>query len=323
MLSIITKILSYIHRLIPLSPLRRPLIVDSGDFTVYNLHDYGDYINHRKSAPKYEGCSDLAEIEYQEIERHMLMRLPIIVSHGKCSVCNTERNFYSDYRFADIVDGVKRPNWRERMVCLHCLLGNRQRAAYHLFIRYCLPDIDAEIYITEQNTAFYRMLRSRFPSTTGSEYLGDALPRGESDKKGRRNEDLCALTFDDASFDVLLTYDVLEHVPYYNTAILEMYRILKPGGRLMISVPFAPASAANIVRARMHADGTVEHLLTPEYHGDPLKSDGCLCYYHFGWELIDDLRRAGFEDAGVIFYWSREYGYLGGEQIMISARKPN
>lgn len=317
MLSIITKLFSYLRRLFPLPAVSGPSIADCDDLTVYNLRDYDEYLAHRKITPAYEGCTDWAAVE-----RHELGRSSIIVSHGKCSVCNSERNFYSDYRFADVVDGVKRPNWRERMVCLHCLLGNRQRAAYHLFIRYCRPDENTKIYITEQNTAYYRMLRSRFPSTTGSEYLGDTLPTGESDKKGRRNEDLCALTFADSSFDVALTYDVLEHVPDYKTAIMEMCRILKPGGRLMISVPFAQPSAENIVRARMQADGTVEHLLAPEYHGDPLKSDGCLCYYHFGWELLGDLRHAGFEDVGAMFYWSREYGYLGGEQIMISARRP-
>ena len=317
MLSIFTRFLSYVRRLFPQSIVRVSLVLDHDSLTVYTLSNYSAYIAHIKSSPTYEGCADMAAVERQEQGR-----FPIIVSHGKCSVCNTERNFYSDFKFADVVDGVKYPNWRERMVCLRCLLGNRQRAAYHLFVRYCQPDENTRIYLTEQNTAYYRMLKSRFPSTTGSEYLGDVLPQGASDRKGRRNEDLCALTFDDASFNVVLTYDVLEHVPDYNTAIVEMYRILKPGGCLMISVPFAPPSSENIVRAKLNADGAVEHILEPEYHGDPLQSDGCLCYYHFGWELLDDLRHAGFEDAGVMFYWSREYGYLGGEQVMISARKP-
>ena len=34
----------------------------------------------------------------------------------------------------------------------------------------------------------------------------------------------------------------------------------------------------------------------PEYHGDPI-SGGVLCFHHFGWALLDDVREAGFADV--------------------------
>ena len=48
--------------------------------------------------------------------------------------------------------------------------------------------------------------------------------------------------------------------------------------------------------ASLDAAGAVISAGEPEYHGDPLGS-GVLCFHHFGWALLDDLRGAGFADA--------------------------
>ena len=44
--------------------------------------------------------------------------------------------------------------------------------------------------------------------------------------------------FVDASFDALLCNQVLEHVFNPNEFVAEMHRVLKPGGRLVLTVPF-------------------------------------------------------------------------------------
>ncbi len=52
---------------------------------------------------------------------------------------------------------------------------------------------------------------------------------------------LCAkgetLPFPDHSFDLILSHEVLEHVQDDRTAVQEMARILRPGGRMVIFVP--------------------------------------------------------------------------------------
>jgi SAM-dependent methyltransferase len=50
--------------------------------------------------------------------------------------------------------------------------------------------------------------------------------------------DAQALGFTDASFDVVLCTEVLEHVPEPQRAIDEMFRVLKPGGRLLLTTRF-------------------------------------------------------------------------------------
>jgi len=41
---------------------------------------------------------------------------------------------------------------------------------------------------------------------------------------GARNEDICRLTYADASFDLVLSSDTLEHVPDFRAALRETRR---------------------------------------------------------------------------------------------------
>ena len=50
--------------------------------------------------------------------------------------------------------------------------------------------------------------------------------------------DLCALPFPDASFDVVVCFHVLEHVPDDLDAVAQIARVLHPGGQAVISVPW-------------------------------------------------------------------------------------
>lgn len=115
---------------------------------------------------------------------------------------------------------------------------------------------------------------------------------------------------------------MLEHVPDYRHALGECHRVLEPGGHFVLSVPFSIAAFRNLVRAVLEADGSTTFLEPAEYHGDPLRPEGCLAFYHFGWELLGDLQNAGFAEAAVVRYWSRSFGYLGADQSLIVARKP-
>lgn len=49
--------------------------------------------------------------------------------------------------------------------------------------------------------------------------------------------DCLALPFANASFDTIICSEVLEHLPDYETALAEIARVLKPGGKLALSVP--------------------------------------------------------------------------------------
>ena len=240
---------------------------------------------------------------------------------GYCYVCRAYVDFLVDFENAYEVDGVLMPNWRERLVCPGCGLNNRMRATVHVFDLECQPGRQSDIYITEQTTPLYRLLDQRFTKLVGSEFLGDGGGLGRCNDAGIRNEDVTCLSFGGDRVDFILSFDVFEHVPGYKKALAECYRCLKPGGTLFFSVPFELGSKNNIIRATLSESGEVTHLLPPEYHGDPVNPEGCLCFYHFGWELLDDLEAVGFEEVTALLYWSREFGYLGGDQLILTATK--
>lgn len=110
---------------------------------------------------------------------------------------------------------------------------------------------------------------------------------------GVRNEDLAALTYTDASFDIVLTSETLEHVPDLSAALAEIRRVLVPGGRHVFSVPALPGVATSFARSVRDADGSVRHLAPPLCH--PGGDSGYPVFTEFGADLPEILRGAGFE----------------------------
>jgi SAM-dependent methyltransferase len=238
---------------------------------------------------------------------------------GYCGVCRAWTRFAVGHDLSSEFEGRAVPWWRETVTCPACLLNTRMRLSVHLFEDHLNPAPGARIYLTEQTTSLYARIARRFPHAIGSEFLRDGTPRGETNGAGIRREDLTALTFPDASFDFIVSLEVLEHVPDYKAALRECARVLSPSGTLLLTAPFH-GREQNLIRARIGQNGEIEHLEPPEYHGDPLSSEGCLCFYHFGWELLGDLRGAGFREVAAFMCWSPKLGYLG-EQVQFVARR--
>jgi len=76
-----------------------------------------------------------------------------------------------------------------------------------------------------------------------------------------------------------------------------------------------------LVRASLNEDGSIHHHCNPEYHGNPLSDEGCLSFYTFGWDLLSELKEMGFKKTYALLFWSEEYAYLGGEQIVFCGEK--
>ncbi len=68
---------------------------------------------------------------------------------------------------------------------------------------------------------------------------------------------------------------------------------------LIFTCPFFFRLDRELQKARILADGSLELLMEPEYHGDPINPQGALTFYHYGWGLLDDLIRCGFRDVRV------------------------
>ncbi len=112
---------------------------------------------------------------------------------------------------------------------------------------------------------------------------------------GIRQEDLLHLSYRDASFDIVLTSETLEHVPDVPRALSEIRRVLKPGGLHIFSTPVVwdrPASRACCTIA----DGKISHLRPASYHGlAGTHATDMIVMTEFGADIIDMLAKAGFE----------------------------
>ena len=211
-------------------------------------------------------------------------------------------------------------NWRERLGCKATHFNNRMRAACQLYDIEIEPYYNDSIYITEQLTPMYSYFKEKFPNTVGSEYLGDDIALGSINHVGLRNEDLTRLTMDNEKFDAVISFDVFEHIPNFIDAFSECYRVLKAGGRLFWTVPFIFNSRENIIRSVIK-EGELVHILEPEYHGNPTTNSKILCFQHFGWAMLDDIKKVGFKDAYAVLFRSEEFGYLGFNQAVFVAIK--
>lgn len=208
---------------------------------------------------------------------------------GACSVCGKRNQFHP---FTE--------NMRESGGCSRCGASNRQRQmAWMLRHELGLPR-DSEltvppgvaIYNTEANGPLHEILKAH-PLYQCSEYWGDKSEFGER-VNGVRNEDLQALSFEAMIFDVVLSSDVLEHMPSPYLAHSEICRVLKPGGKHIFTVPYGEAMVRDDVRASL-IDGSVVNHAEALYHGDPVRPDeGILVWTIFGLEMLVRLSEIGF-----------------------------
>ncbi len=214
---------------------------------------------------------------------------------GECGVCGSAAGF------RNMPTGA---NPREGLHCLRCACNSRQRAAGMALLDAIGEPGSARVYATEQASPFFIALRRRVPGLRGSEFVSGLRKRLRLSLWMLRNgapawihrQDATALSFPDASLDAAISLDVLEHVPDYEKALREFARVLRPDAPLLLTVPFYENRGNSETIARLRDDGSIEHFGEPEFHGDPL-SGGVPCFHHFGWDLLDKMRAAGFSDA--------------------------
>ena len=88
---------------------------------------------------------------------------------------------------------------------------------------------EAKVLHFAPEQAFYK----RFRKLNNLDYLTTDLNSPLADVKA----DICALPFEDDSFDIILCNHVLEHIPDDHKAMTELYRVMKPGGWGVFQIP--------------------------------------------------------------------------------------
>ncbi len=237
---------------------------------------------------------------------------------GYCVPCEQNVSFVVDMQ----VGGRKTPkgwipNWRERLECPICKMNNRQRLISTLIKQHLCAKPDQSVYLMEQVTPVYNWVIAKFAEhkIIGSEYLGPEYEGGAL-INGIRHENIENMSFGNAEFDIIISNDVFEHVPNPSKAFSQCARILKKDGVMLATIPFHANSAESVKRAQIK-NGKPEKILPPVYHSNPV-SPGSLVFTDFGWDVLDAMKESGFSDVSVDAYVSKEFGHLGGGQLVFS-----
>jgi SAM-dependent methyltransferase len=135
---------------------------------------------------------------------------------------------------------------------------------------------------------FVAALRAAGADPVGVEIAEAALERARHNAPGadlRLTEPDGSLPLEHGSVDLVWCSEVLEHVADTEHVLLEVRRVLRPSGRLLVTVPFhGPVKAALIGLLRFDA------------HFDPV---GQHLRFYTRSSLTRTLDRAGFADIGV------------------------
>lgn len=125
---------------------------------------------------------------------------------------------------------------------------------------------------------------------------------------GVRNENLEAQTFEDESFDLVITSDVMEHVYHPEKAFKEIDRTLKPGGAHIFSVPIINRHQPTQRWANLGEDGNPEFLFEPEWHGNPIDEKGSPVTMHWGFDIVDFIKEHTGAETEIVYLDDLNYG---------------
>ncbi|MFI0844334.1 class I SAM-dependent methyltransferase [Mesorhizobium sp. IMUNJ 23232] len=226
---------------------------------------------------------------------------------GECNICGASNLF-------------KRENFRTRetFLCSSCRGSLRYRAQADAALREYAAEgvssikalIESEMFrhIRLYEPGIVGPFRKLFRSVSNYEqsFYWEDVPEGAK-RDGMVCQNLERLTYDDESFDLVVTSDVFEHVRRPFQAFAEVRRVLKPGGRHIFSIPANDPLRADSV-SRVDTSSDTDVLLLPAvYHGNGTAGGRSLVYTDFGSDVLGKLGEIGFPTE--ISYYSPAPGF--------------
>jgi len=207
--------------------------------------------------------------------------MSIFQHYGWCPLCEKEVTFSSEQKW-----------FRDHLLCSSCGSIPRERALMHIIKMY-YPNY-RELTIHESspgNRGTSPKLRNECPNYSGSHFYSDMKIGEYHPVQKYQNQNLEKLTFDDESFDLFITQDVMEHIFNPEKAFREIARVLKPGGAHIFTVPIINKGKQSECWASLDDNGKIVHHHEPEYHGNPIDKKGSLVTMHWGYDLTDFIQQ--------------------------------
>ncbi|MBU2110847.1 MAG: class I SAM-dependent methyltransferase [Actinobacteria bacterium] len=189
---------------------------------------------------------------------------------------------------------------REGLLCLGCGCTSRQRAIARAVL-FVLDELTAADCLDRvrwddlPRWRTYEVGHSRLTKRFAWLFSHDVSEYHDCGR-GEMVQNLQQLTLPDESYRLVICSDVLEHVRLYRLALVEMVRVLRPGGALLITVPEISGpehlSFCRIADCRYPARDEWDP--DAPVHSDPLDPAGCRVYRTFSAPSLDLDLTGGF-----------------------------
>ena len=223
----------------------------------------------------------------------------ILRNSGYCTVCdsNTTFNSYDPWLRDNYFCGLCWSVPRERAITnvIEALVPNWREKKIHE----SSPSPDRQIYRKLSSSQSYTVSQY-FPDATFGEVVN-----------GFRNEDLEAQTFKKNTFDIVITLDVMEHVYNPKMVFKEVSRTLRANGIYIFTVPIINLHSKSVTWAKQRKDGGPEFLHKPEHHGNPVDSEGSPVTMHWGYDIVDYIKKNSNMKAVIIAQENAGKGIMG------------
>ena len=227
---------------------------------------------------------------------------------GHCAICERRTMFFMEGAYL-----------RNHFMCARCNSIPRWRALIHVLGEFVPKWRELTIHESSPGGAASSKLAAECGNYTPTYFFTDVA--GGEYKNGYRCENLELQTFPDASFDVVVTQDVLEHVFDPAAAFKQVARTLKPGGVHVFTIPWFYWKPT-LTRAVMQ-DGAVRHLVEPDYHGNPIDPNGSLVVTEWGHDFCDFIYEHSRLTTTPVRMLDRHRGIDGQFIEVFISRKPS
>ncbi len=107
---------------------------------------------------------------------------------------------------------------------------------------------------------FLREAKNRGWQVYGTEYSGEGIKRCEEKGIEVRQGKLDANQFGDISFDVITSFEVIEHINNPVEEMKEISKLLRPGGLFYVTTPNFNSISRNLLKQQWNIIGYPEHL---------------------------------------------------------------
>ena len=216
------------------------------------------------------------------------------MTNSKCNICNANL----EYELKEELTNDEVLGFRETLFCNKCSSISRDRAFMWAFSN-CIENKDLlselkknkNLHIFESYglRSYPKILKKKFDyiNTKTSHFFPflRLFPKKYSDLQN--------LFFNDNTFDFVLASDVFEHVRRDDKAFSEIYRVLKPNGYLIFTIPFVYSQNFTKIKVNVVVEKDI-FLSKPQYHESGIENPETLEYRIYGKDLFKKLNNIGF-----------------------------